>query len=766
MEIINRLLEISVYSVILFMAILVFKKTFKHKMSPALHFTVWFLLIARLCIPVTIDSGLKLVVIPEQTSAEIAQAAPTSGQETPFFETKNDANTLNISQLQQAAVSNVVKPKAAENTNVLIKLIAAIKWTDIFIAVWLIGILLRAGWMASTACKMKRIILRHGLKPTLHTHELLNKCKTELGIRKDIPVYLLPNISTPALTIGFRPKIVLPLDITKTLSDEQLCFAIKHELMHFKRNDNIVCLLLRALEAVYWFNPLVWLMGRCVVADMETACDSMVGKTLDKQGKKKYVLTLLDMFSQKQSRLMLGMAICNTEKVAEKRIRGVYMKSKSNRSVRFIAGVLAAALFVLCFTTACQPTPEKSVIVGKNNNDLDSIIGSTPAPTIDMLSTQNETWQEQLSGNNVTINIDAEIAFPQVAQLPVVEIEPLTYTEEDAWKAIKVFFQDSTVYDEPLLTKEVLEAQIITLKKELANIKSGAIDGEVESINKEIEYYSMLLQTAPSENDDIQVLTDLSFKEKNESEIINVYAYIKNKSYPSTLMVSRNASEYNSGIYLSNRADDISTTPITENNMETTLDEAVSLAQSTMSELGIEDMILAGSSIEGSKEEQGYVLKFIKSVNGIGISYYQTRMMTQAEGEASIVAPFLRPEQVTVYINDSGILKFVQTNALEIGDVINGNVNVMSIDEIKDVFKNQIFYNYYAPDDHPLTINIDLIELGYFIQIVKEQQGVFRAIPVWDFLAREVMYEGDSYTYSVLTINAIDGSIINRDLGY
>jgi hypothetical protein len=34
------------------------------------------------------------------------------------------------------------------------------------------------------------------------------------------------------------------------------------------------------------------------------------------------------------------------------------------------------------------------------------------------------------------------------------------------------------------------------------------------------------------------------------------------------------------------------------------------------------------------------------------------------------------------------------------------------------------------PDELPLTIIIDSIELGYFIQSVKDQPGVFRVIPI------------------------------------
>lgn len=57
MKILNILLEITIYSVVLFCAIMLLKRFFKNKMSPFLHFAIWGLLIARLLIPVTLDPG-------------------------------------------------------------------------------------------------------------------------------------------------------------------------------------------------------------------------------------------------------------------------------------------------------------------------------------------------------------------------------------------------------------------------------------------------------------------------------------------------------------------------------------------------------------------------------------------------------------------------------------------------------------------------------------------------------------------------------------
>lgn len=323
MENLNRLLEISVYTVLLFLIVTAMKKIFGDKMSPTLHFVIWFILIARLCIPFTIDSGVRLIVIPENTISTFQASAGAAGSgqgNSPFI------------------------------------------WTDCFFIVWLAGMVLLSIRMLARVTSMNRGIKRHGLQPSSRTQELLDLCRTELGIKKNIKLFLLPNITTPALTVGFRPRIVLPTDIRDCLSEEQLMLAMKHELMHYKRRDHIFVLLLRVLEVVYWFNPVVWLMSRHFGLDMESACDSMVVKNLDNQQRRSYALSLVQLSSQgRMLKFVLGLVFGNNNRIIEKRIRGVFLKSRRKRSVIAAAGAIAVVLLIGCFTTIFQPVIKNQI---------------------------------------------------------------------------------------------------------------------------------------------------------------------------------------------------------------------------------------------------------------------------------------------------------------------------------------------------------------------------------------------------------------------
>ncbi len=72
-----------------------------------------------------------------------------------------------------------------------------------------------------------------------------------------------------------HPAIVLPLD-AQTWEAEDLNRAIVHELEHVRRGDWAIHCLARAVCAVYWFHPLVWIAWRQLALEAERSCDDAV----------------------------------------------------------------------------------------------------------------------------------------------------------------------------------------------------------------------------------------------------------------------------------------------------------------------------------------------------------------------------------------------------------------------------------------------------------------------------------------------------------
>jgi GWxTD domain-containing protein len=73
-----------------------------------------------------------------------------------------------------------------------------------------------------------------------------------------------------------RPALLLPVDIARTLSDAQLNAVIAHEVIHVRRRDNLAAAVHTAVQALFWFHPLVWWLGNRLVDERERACDEAV----------------------------------------------------------------------------------------------------------------------------------------------------------------------------------------------------------------------------------------------------------------------------------------------------------------------------------------------------------------------------------------------------------------------------------------------------------------------------------------------------------
>ena len=80
----------------------------------------------------------------------------------------------------------------------------------------------------------------------------------------------------PAVSGLLRPLIVLPRDIFRVLTADELQAVVVHELTHAKRRDNLIRLAYECVLCLLWFNPVVWLAGRRMAVYRELSCDESV----------------------------------------------------------------------------------------------------------------------------------------------------------------------------------------------------------------------------------------------------------------------------------------------------------------------------------------------------------------------------------------------------------------------------------------------------------------------------------------------------------
>ena len=284
--ILTRILEIIVYSSVIFLFVWLFRAVFSKWLSPALKYALWFRVVLRLCIPFTLESAVHLFTLP-QTAVETAQVAAS----TPAPQTQQPRE--NSPLLDGGAAT--ARPQAQPVAELQPTAIAALSWQQWLLIVWGAGFLVALGLSLALMMQLNSRIRRLGCEPGRKTQALYDSLKAQMKIRGRVPLSLMPDISSPALTVEPKPRLLLPDRLLYEASAESMGFAMAHELMHYKRGDHLVCMLLLLLRAVYWFHPVSWLLLHMMRLDMETACDAMVVSRLDRAQKLNYVNLLLSL---------------------------------------------------------------------------------------------------------------------------------------------------------------------------------------------------------------------------------------------------------------------------------------------------------------------------------------------------------------------------------------------------------------------------------------------------------------------------------------
>ena len=96
-----------------------------------------------------------------------------------------------------------------------------------------------------------------------------------VSFRRDVRLKSHPEVLVP-LTWGWRRPVVLLPEGSDSWTDDERSSALFHELSHVKRADFLVMLLVRTSLALFWWNPLCWVVYRELQKEQEIACDELV----------------------------------------------------------------------------------------------------------------------------------------------------------------------------------------------------------------------------------------------------------------------------------------------------------------------------------------------------------------------------------------------------------------------------------------------------------------------------------------------------------
>ena len=326
------LLKASWQAAVLILLVLTVQWAFGRRLSPRWRYGLWLLVVARLALPWTIPSAVSvfnLLSFPDASAAVARLRANPEPQESPA----PPAAVVPAERTEDAAAA---APEAtAPGFSV------SLSW---LLLVWAAGALALAVCLLIMHYRLWRSVTPRRPLIDAPVMNLLEDCKQAMGLRVPVTMVETGAVGSPSLFGFVRPRLLLPIGLTQSFSQEELRYVFLHELSHIKRWDILTGWLMTALQILHWFNPLVWLAFHRMRVDRELACDALAlsyAKEEENQPYGRTIIKLLEGFGCSAWAPSMAGTVENKNQMKER----ISMIAKFRKTSRGPA--LAGALFII-----------------------------------------------------------------------------------------------------------------------------------------------------------------------------------------------------------------------------------------------------------------------------------------------------------------------------------------------------------------------------------------------------------------------------------
>lgn len=165
-----------------------------------------------------------------------------------------------------------------------------------------------------------------------------------------------------------------------------------------------------------------------------------------------------------------------------------------------------------------------------------------------------------------------------------------------------------------------------------------------------------------------------------------------------------------------------------------------------------------------------HVITYLRNYNGVPVNNLADIKYKEGETGGEYVKKFWPAEQLILYVNDDGVVGMDLNAPLVLTEVTVDHSNVKSFEEIRKIFEQMVVIANVTENGETI-ITVEKVSLGYTMISAKDDFEHGYIVPVWDFRGEirkqyELFPNDIRQDASILTINAIDGTIIDRELGY
>lgn len=478
------------------------------------------------------------------------------------------------------------------------------------------------------------------------------------------------------------------------------------------------------------------------------------------------------------------------------------MDGRSGRGARLVCAMAAAALLLGCFTTACQPAETAS---GRYDGLIRQVteagkqdIAMDKAVIADQIDKLGGRMRMDIEANpQVVIHVDAEIVPPGDGPVPLVRISPKNPSQKQFEAFMEYIAPGQPLYYLDLydsLTKEEIDAELKELRgymeddqlspyiKKDIQFRIDDLTGSYEhaKTNAELKPYDGTI-TPQYGNTAYSTVTYLKcFMGKDKAATINFYQSISGARSQIVLYNGMyNAEEPYAGA-------DAERINVTYAQAKTTAENLVRKLAGKNTDIVLYDSGIGyrlGTYDNYTKETspQAYVFHFGHRYHGTVAKSVIPLFGRSQEFDNSRAVD---PEAIAVTIDNGGIATAVWLNHSETGKTIAKDVPLLDFDTVSGIFEEYCgrypwlpqYSESNLPGDVGVTLHVKRVEMNLMVLAENDDLSSCITVPVWDFIAdeeydREVSdEEGRPFPAQkdacILTINAIDGTVLDREKGY
>ncbi|HEY0962189.1 MAG TPA: M56 family metallopeptidase, partial [Pseudomonadales bacterium] len=211
--------------------------------------------------------------------------------------------------------------------------------TSLLSILWLAGVVAVIIAIAREGHRFAALV-RRACPASAGAHAILRECSYLTGCRRSIALLESEEVGAPMISGQLTPTLLLPAGLPGVLTTAQLRHVFIHELMHLQRGDIAGNWIVAAVQALHWFNPLVWLAFSRMRLDRELACDAATLRYLAPAEAADYGRTLLQLNEAVPRARAPAIALGMVHGSADLHRRIVMLGRPSSRSRHAAAGTL------------------------------------------------------------------------------------------------------------------------------------------------------------------------------------------------------------------------------------------------------------------------------------------------------------------------------------------------------------------------------------------------------------------------------------------